>query len=69
MMKEGWLCGLRAVKLTTNSDISQVKIHGSDFSSSQLSETINTKERNDLIVKMWKKVPYNLSEWVIISLY
>ena len=50
MMEAGWLCPIRGVRVTTGTDISNVKIQGGDFQDKALANAVNTPERNAVAV-------------------
>jgi ATP-dependent helicase IRC3 len=54
MINEGWLCKLRAMRLNSSTDLSDIKIQDEDFSVKELSLQVNTHARNQLIVDGWK---------------
>lgn len=54
-IEEGYLCDIRAIRLKTGTDISKVKSSAGDFQLGDLSNAINTPERNQQIVKSWKE--------------
>ena len=53
MIRDGWLADLRGVKVDGGACLDEVKIQRGDFVVGQLSETVNTPERNGTIVKEW----------------
>lgn len=48
-IQEGWLCPVRAIRIKTKTDISDVRTHSGDFSAGQLEKEVNKADRNDLI--------------------
>ncbi len=50
---EGYLCEPRAYKISTNTDISNVKSVGGEFIQSQLAAAVDNKDRNDIVVKSY----------------
>ncbi|KAJ1929722.1 DEAD DEAH box helicase [Tieghemiomyces parasiticus] len=56
MIAEKWLCGLKAVVVETRTDISKVGSQGGDFSTGQLAAKVNTAERNDMVIRVWKSL-------------
>lgn len=55
LIEEKYLCGIRAMRITTSTDLSGVSIHNGDFAEEELALAINTPERNSLIVDTWQK--------------
>ncbi|RKP06080.1 P-loop containing nucleoside triphosphate hydrolase protein, partial [Thamnocephalis sphaerospora] len=53
MINEGWLCKPDVLDIRTHVDISQVSIQHGEFQTSKLSNVINIKSRNSLIVKTY----------------
>jgi len=53
-VENGWLTDIRAIKIDTGEDISEVATRAGDFAINQLEKKINTHLRNDVIVKAWK---------------
>lgn len=53
MIGAGWLSRVRGQMVHTEADISGVKARKDDFIPAQLSEALNTPERNDLIVRRY----------------
>lgn len=52
-IKNGWLVPLRGFRLKTDVDLSEVKSTGGDYQQDQLSEAVNTSDRNLQVVKFW----------------
>lgn len=50
---EGYLCEPRAYKVSTNTDISNVKSVGGEFIQSQLAAVVDNDDRNDIVVKSY----------------
>lgn len=55
MIRDGYLCDIHGIRIKTQTDISKVKRVRGDFAIEQLSEAINTPERNSLIVSAWER--------------
>jgi superfamily II DNA or RNA helicase len=53
-IEEGWLSPIRGVKVSTGTSIEGVQVRGGDFAEKQLSNAINTDERNALIVHAYE---------------
>lgn len=58
-IKAGDLCPIEAYKVKTNTDLSKVKKTAGDLNQGELAGTINTPERNDIIVKKYKQYGEN----------
>ena len=54
-IEEGWLCRLRGVRVSTDTDISEVGNVAGDFNQGELRDTINTPGRNEVLYQAWKK--------------
>lgn len=54
-IKEGWLVPLRGYRLKTDTDLSNVKITAGDYQPDELSETVNTPNRNAKVLKAWQE--------------
>lgn len=52
-IKEGWLVDIRGVRVRSKTSLDAVRTQAGDFQQGDLSNTINTPERNDLIVRKW----------------
>ena len=52
-IREGFLVDLRCWRISTKSDLDSVRTTAGDFNEKDLAETVNTTERNTLIVKAW----------------
>lgn len=66
-MNEQWLCSLRAVKVTTNENLNNVSIQDGDFSLNHLTKTVNTPNRNKIIVNAWKQYSENRKSTLIFA--
>ena len=53
-VENGWLTDIRAVKVDTKTDISDVRTRAGDFALNELDEAVNTHMRNEVIVKGYK---------------
>lgn len=53
MMREGWLCPVRGERVGTGEDISKVRKQGGDYAVGELSEAVNTEDRNQLAVEAY----------------
>lgn len=54
-VREQWLCPVRALKVWTDEDISNVHTRAGDFRESELADKLNTDYRNSLIVSAIKQ--------------
>jgi superfamily II DNA or RNA helicase len=54
-IKEGFLCPLKGFRVGTQTNLDAVKTVAGDFATEQLSEAVNTPERNLQVVKAWKE--------------
>ena len=54
MVEEQWLARLRAVRISTGTDLSSVEVRAGDFATNQLEEAVNTPERNRTLLKAWR---------------
>ena len=54
-IKEGWLVPLRGFRVKTKIDLSTVKRVAGDYQQDELSNAVNTPERNHLIADAWVK--------------
>lgn len=55
-IKEKYLSPIRAIRVKTATDISGIKRTAGDFNLKDLEEAVNTKDRNELIVKAYKEI-------------
>jgi ATP-dependent helicase IRC3 len=53
-IKEGFLARLRGYRVSTATNLDGIKVVAGDFQADQLSNAVNTPERNALVVKSWK---------------
>ncbi len=54
MIEAGWLCPIVAYRIKTHTDLSGVRISHGDFVDSDLSEAVNTDDRNSLAVDAYR---------------
>lgn len=52
-IKEGWLVPLKGFRLKTDTNLDNVKVTAGDFQQDQLTDIINTSDRNAQILKSW----------------
>lgn len=55
-VSDGWLVPIRGYRVTTDTSLEDISVHGGDFSKSELSRGVDTPERNRLIVEQWLKL-------------
>lgn len=55
MIREGWLCDLRCIKVTTGVSLGSVRTRAGDFATNELADVVNTTNRNELIVEAYEK--------------
>jgi superfamily II DNA or RNA helicase len=55
LIEQGYLCDLRAVAVRTTTDLSEVHTQGGDFKTDELEEAIDTKERNERVVRAYQE--------------
>ena len=53
-IKEGFLSPLHGMRVSTQTNLDNVKVVAGDFAVDQLSTAVNSPERNALVVKTWK---------------
>ena len=54
-IKEGFLSPLHGMRVSTQTNLDNVKVVAGDFAVDQLSTAVNSPERNALVVKTWKE--------------
>jgi superfamily II DNA or RNA helicase len=54
-IKEGFLSPLHGMRVSTQTNLDNVKVVAGDFAVDQLSTAVNSPERNMLVVKTWKE--------------
>lgn len=52
-IREGFLVDLRCFRISSKANLDQVRTTAGDFNEKDLAETVNTPERNGMIVKAW----------------
>jgi len=55
-IKEGYLCGIRAYRVETSTDLTHVKKTAGDYAPGQLEDAVNTNVRNELALDYWQDV-------------
>ena len=56
LIQEGWLARIVGYRIQTDTDISEVQSREGDYVASQLQDTINTPERNAIIVASYMEI-------------
>jgi ATP-dependent helicase IRC3 len=51
---DGWLCDISAFRIRTDTSLDAVRTTAGDFNAGELADTVNTPERNALIVSAWR---------------
>ena len=59
-IESGYLVDLRGFKVSTKTNLDKVHSRAGDFAEDELSDAVNTVERNAIIVKEWMWVAYGL---------
>ena len=54
-IEEGWLVDVRGIRVSTNTSLDSVKVSKGEYDKTQLADTVNTPQRNQLIVSAWLK--------------
>ena len=55
MILAGWLCDLRCMQVRTSISLAKVGVNRGDFNQGELSDVVNTRNRNELIVKAYEE--------------
>ena len=55
MIRAGYLSDIRGYRAQTDTDLSRVGTRGGDYIESQLAQAVNTKERNELVIKSYQE--------------
>eukprot|EP00730_Choanoeca_flexa_P005304 TRINITY_DN11921_c0_g1_i11.p1 TRINITY_DN11921_c0_g1~~TRINITY_DN11921_c0_g1_i11.p1 ORF type:complete len:520 (+),score=123.65 TRINITY_DN11921_c0_g1_i11:688-2247(+) len=66
MMQEGWLSQVKAKRIRTDIRVNPIKITKGDYQINQLSEAINSPDRNELIVEQYKRYCQGLRQSTLI---
>ncbi|ORZ13201.1 P-loop containing nucleoside triphosphate hydrolase protein [Absidia repens] len=59
MIESKWLSPLKLTTVETSVDLSNVGIQRQDFKQSELSQAVNVSDRNEIIVRSWRKYAQN----------
>jgi superfamily II DNA or RNA helicase len=51
----GYLCDIRAVRISGQADLSGVSVRGGEFAEGELASAVNSPQRNAIVVKEWAK--------------
>lgn len=54
-VEDGYLCEPHGIRVRTDTSLDKVHTTAGDFNAEELSDTINTPERNALVVRVWKE--------------
>ncbi|CEI93503.1 hypothetical protein RMCBS344292_07735 [Rhizopus microsporus] len=54
LVEQGYLCPMKVTTVQTSIDLSDVRHYGGDFVISQLSNAVNIRARNDVVISSWK---------------
>jgi superfamily II DNA or RNA helicase len=54
-IESGWLCDIRAMRVSGKANLSGVGTRGGEFVEGELAKEVNTPERNAIVVKEWAK--------------
>lgn len=52
-IEEGWLVEPHGIRVNTRISLDQVKVSAGDYAQGELADTVNTPQRNQLIVRSW----------------
>jgi superfamily II DNA or RNA helicase len=55
MIEKGYLCEPKSFMVDTTTNLNNVRVVAGEFNQRELEETLNTTERNNLVVASWKK--------------
>src|SRR5258708_4648755 len=53
-IEDGWLVDIRGVRVNTSVDLNKIHVVAGDFAQDELANSVNTDERNQLVVRAWK---------------
>lgn len=59
-IKDGWLVDVRGKRVNTRTSLDEVRSQAGDFKQDELADTVNTPERNHLILQSWRLYADNL---------
>ena len=54
-IEEGWLCDIRAIRVSGKANLDSVHVRAGELAQDELSDAVNTPQRNAIIVKEWCK--------------
>lgn len=66
-INDGWLSDLVGIKISTNVDLSKIKVRAGDLDPAMLEKAVNIKIRNKLVVDNWAKYAKGLSTVVFCA--
>lgn len=55
-VSDGWLTPIRGYRITTESSLEDVSVHGGDFVKSELTRAVDTPARNEAVAREWRKI-------------
>lgn len=53
-ISDGWLVDILGVRVNSRTNLDKIHIVGGDFAQDELADSVNTEERNQLVVKAWR---------------
>jgi ATP-dependent helicase IRC3 len=67
MMEERHLCKMRCWKVETKTSLDDIRVQAGEFSTKPLAETVDTEERNKIIVAAWGSYAYERKSTVVFA--
>ena len=67
MIDDGHLCKMRCWKVETDTSLDGIRVQAGEFSTKPLAETVDTDERNNLIVGAWGSYAYERKSTVVFA--
>lgn len=52
-IQDGWLVDIRGIRVNTKTNLDQIHVVAGDFAQDELANSVNTAERNQIVVKAW----------------
>jgi ATP-dependent helicase IRC3 len=53
-IEDGWLVDVRGIRVQTQTNLDKIHVVAGDFAQDELADSVNTDERNQLVVRAWK---------------